>query len=284
MLLWPQMPLIDPTARQLSFQKYYHYQPFCKDRLIPLLRDKKLFFSDPHSANDPWDCKPWFDYRPMLDDPVEREKMIAFLRILATPENLANPLRTVYENRLRTDNDALMKDVEAFSRGLTKEIGKRRIYCVTPLPASTLMWSHYSNNHRGICLEFDKNNPLIEQARPVRYKKTYPEWTPQGVVDDPLASLLTKAMDWCYEREFRIIATSLEGPTKLDGNFVSLPDGALTAIILGCESQNGAELIGIVNEYAPGLPTKRAVRVPNQYELTITAAISTADPAAATSS
>jgi len=162
-----------------------------------------------------------------------------------------------------------MKAVETYSRLLTKEIRKRRIYCLTPLPASTLMWSHYSNNHCGICLEFDKNNPLIEKARPVRYKKKYPEWTPQDLADDPLAPVLTKAMDWCYEREFRIIATSLEGPTKLDGNFVALPDGALTAIILGCESQNEAELTGIVKEYAPGLAIERAVRVPNHYELAI---------------
>jgi hypothetical protein len=264
------MPLIDPTAKQGSFQKYYHYQPFCKDRLIALLRDKRLSFSDPHNVNDPWDCKPWFDYRPMLESPVKREELIDFLRLLATPENLANPFHAVYDHRLRTDNDALTTEVEAYSVELTKEIGKRRIYCITPFPASVLMWSHYSNNHHGICLEFDKGNPLIERARPVRYSKTYPEWTPQGIADDPLAPLLTKAMDWCYEREIRIIATSKEGPTKLDGNFVALPDGALTAIILGCESENENELIDAVNEFAPGLPIGRAVRVPNRYELNIT--------------
>ena len=273
------MHLIDPTAKQLTFQKYYHYQPFCKDRLIYLLRNKKLYFSDPHNVNDPWDCKPWFDYRPMLEDPVKREETIAFLR-LATPENLANPHRAAYENSLRTDDDALVKSVEEYSRGLIEEIGKWRIYCLTPCPVSTLMWSHYSKNHSGICLEFDKNNPLIEKARPVRYKKEYPEWTPQGVVDDPLALVLTKAMDWSYEREFRIIATSSEGPTRLDDNYVTLPDGTLTAIILGCESQNEAELTGIVNEYSPGLVIKRAVRVQNHYKLDI----SIADPAAAASS
>jgi hypothetical protein len=262
------MPFIDPTAKQLSFQKYYHYQPFCKERLIALLRDQKLFFSDPKNVNDPWDCKPWFDYRPMLEDPVKREHLIAFLRTLVSPDMLANPLRTVYENSLRTDDNALIKDVETFSQNLTREIGKRRIYCLTPFPDSTLMWSHYSDNHRGICLEFDKDNPLIEKARPVRYSKTYPEWTPQAA--DPLELVLTKSMDWCYEREFRILATSLDGPTKLFGNFVTLPEGALTAIILGCESQDHAEVLTIVSEHAQRLLVKRAERVPNQYKLTIT--------------
>ena len=119
-----------------------------------------------------------------------------------------------------------------------------------------------------MCLEFDKNNPLIEKARPVRCSKTYPEWTSQAA--DPRELVLTKSMDWCYEREFRILATSLDGPTKLYGNFVTLPDGALTAIIVGCESQNHAEVLSIVNEHAPGLLIKRAERVPNHYKLTIT--------------
>jgi hypothetical protein len=76
-------------------------------------------------------------------------------------------------------------------------------------------------------------------------------------------------MDWCYEREFRIVGSLQGGPAKLDGNFVPLPDGALTAIILGCESTDHAELMSIVNEYAPGLPVKRMVRVPNHYQLAI---------------
>ncbi len=264
------MPLIDPTAKQLSFQKYYHYQPFCKDRLTTLLRDKRLFFSDPHDFNDPWDCKPWFDYRPMLDDLVKREEMIAFLRCLVSPEMLANPLRAVYEDRLRRDNDALVKEVEIYSCGLGEQIRKRRVYCLSVLPDSTLMWSHYSADHRGICLEFDKNNALIEKARPVRYRDTYPEWTPQGAVNDPLELILTKSKDWCYEREFRIMGSLLDGPTKLHDNFVILPDGALTAIILGCQSQDHDEVRGIIDQHAPALPIKRAVRVPNHYKLTIT--------------
>jgi hypothetical protein len=60
------------------------------------------------------------------------------------------------------------------------------------------------------------------------------------------------------------------GPAKLDGDFVPLPNGALTAIILGCESQNRTELTSIVNQYAPGLAVKRMVRVPNHYKLEMT--------------
>ena len=53
------------------------------------------------------------------------------------------------------------------------------------------------------------------------------------------------------------------GPAKLDGEFVPLYEGALTAIIIGCESTNQAELIEMLNEYAPSLSIKRMVRIPN---------------------
>jgi hypothetical protein len=264
------MPFIDPTAKQCSFETFYHYQPFCKEYLITTLRDQKLFFSDPHNVNDPWDCKPWFDYRPMLKDLMKREQMITYLRCLVPSEMLNDPRLAIYEHRLRTDNDALIQSTEGLSRSLTKEISTRRMYCLTPVPDSTLMWSHYAANHRGICLEFSKHNDLIEKARPVKYRETYPEWTPQNAEGDILDFVLTKSIDWCYEREFRIIASSMDGPTKLYGNYVSLPTGALTSIILGCESQDRAEVASMVKEYAPNVLIKRAQRAPNHYKLTIT--------------
>ena len=268
------MPSIDPTAKQCSFEKFYHYQAFCKDHLITTLRDQKLFFSDPHNVNDPWDCKPWFDHRPMLNDPMKRDQMITYLRSLIPTEMLNHPRLAselaAYEHRLRTDNDELIKSTDGLSQSLIKQISTRRMYCLTPIPDSTLMWSHYAANHRGICLEFSKYNELIEIARPVKYRETYPEWTPQYAEDNILDFVLTKSIDWCYEREFRIIASSMDGPTKLYGNFVKLPTGALTSIILGCESQDQAEVESIVKEYAPNVLMKRAQRAPNHYKLTIT--------------
>jgi hypothetical protein len=205
----------------------------------------------------------------MLEDPAKREEMLTFLRNAATPEMVAHPLRPIMEERIRNDKDALIKAVDACSRVLGEQISKRRLYCLTPFPDSTLMWSHYAANHRGTCLEFDKNNALIGRARPVRYSKTYPEWTPQTAIDDPLKLVFTKSMDWSYEREFRIIASSLDGPLKLHGNFVLLPAGALTAIIVGCESPDYGDILSIVKDHAPSISVKRAARVPNQYKLTI---------------
>jgi hypothetical protein len=59
--------IIDPTAKQATFKTFYHYQSFCAEHLVTLLLDKKLYFSDPFTFNDPWDCKPIFRDQRLTD-------------------------------------------------------------------------------------------------------------------------------------------------------------------------------------------------------------------------
>lgn len=104
----------------------------------------------------------------------------------------------------------------------------------------------------------------------MRYCETYPEWTPLSVVDGPLELVLTKSKDWIYEQEYRIMGSLIDGaPTRLDGNFVPLPDNALKAIILGCENRDRDEIVQMINVLAPRLALRRAVRVANHFKLTI---------------
>jgi hypothetical protein len=205
----------------------------------------------------------------MLADPQKREALISLYRSALPLETFNDPRRLIYEEMLRKDDVQLIKAVETSSRMFAQEIAIRRLYCLTPFPDSILMWSHYADNHRGICLEFGKDNPLIEMARPVRYRDTYPEWTLLRPGDGPLELVLTKSKDWAYEREFRIMGSVLDGPTRIDGNYVALPDGAVTAIVLGCQNTAKEEVRDIIKEHAPGLPIKRAVRIPNEYRLRI---------------
>jgi DUF2971 family protein len=268
------MPHIDPTAAQSPITHFYHYQSYCKKYFTDMLRDQMLHFSHPHNVNDPWDCKPWFDCQPMIEDPEKREAMIAFFNRELPPETLNDPRRPHFENQLRTDDEMMRKRMAESSTILATELSTLRIYCLTPFADNTLMWSHYANDHKGICLEFANNNFFIRHARAVRYEKNYPVWTPQsygpGKDANILDLILTKAMDWCYEREWRIIASAREGPTKLHNHdFVSLPLGALSAIIIGCENKDHSEIIEIVKAHQPGLTIKWAVRIPNVYKLTI---------------
>ena len=93
----------------------------------------------------------------------------------------------------------------------------------------------------------------------------------QGVGDQVMQLVLTKSKDWQYEREFRLIGSPSHPdgvPLKLDGNFLHLPPDALASVIIGCRAKFDAIKIA-VEKCAPGLPTRRAERIPNHYELQI---------------
>ena len=152
-------------------------------------------------------------------------------------------------------------------------IAAKRIYCLTPNPASTRMWSHYAENHRGICLEFNVTNALFGRACQVTYRPDYPRWVLCDFHDNPgrvMELILTKSLDWDHEEEYRLVSVQAPAHEFLctRGDFFRLPDGALRSVIIGCEADHRA-IAEVVRKSAPSLPIKQSVRTGNLYKLTI---------------
>jgi hypothetical protein len=259
---------------QAGIARLYHYEKFCEGWLATTLREQKIYCSDPAKLNDPWDCRPWFDYRPMAEDPAKLEAMLDTFRNTSGSDLLNHPGRTKWEHLVRNNPDELSKFLAAFSESVQREICKRRIYCLTPDPCSTLMWSHYAENRRGICLEFHLGNLLFLNARKARYRSAYPVWVPQEMPAIADEAILTKAKDWEKEQEWRLVGSpgyATGHPLKPEGDYLRLPPRALQSVIVGCEARDeGYKAVKkVVGEHAPGLPVKRTTRVPNHYRLEI---------------
>lgn len=108
--------------------------------------------------------------------------------------------------------------------------------CFTETNSNTLMWSHYANNHEGICVEYDlkllQADPfgICKHLFPVIYSDTRPVnrnihslieshfalkkaidecyvYDGGERLDDILPMFLTKGTEWAYEREWRIVFT-----------------------------------------------------------------------------
>jgi len=240
--------------------RLYHYERFSPEWLATTLSEQMVYCSNPANLNDPWDCKPCFDDRSF--------QIGDFLAFLA--ETTDTPPSDV--QRLASDVP-VNEQLAQFSDANLAYISKLRIYCLTADPCSTLMWSHYAENHQGICLEFRTDNNVLFGycAQEVLYCSEYPKWVPQDLSENATKMILTKAKDWYYEKEFRLIAASEVGetsPLKLHGDHLRIPPDALEAVIVGCQGDYEA-VRKTVNEHAPGLPVKRAVRTPNHYSLTI---------------
>lgn len=107
----------------------YKYQSITKLTLQNLAQ-RKLWASFPTAFNDP------FEFR------VSRTAALAQV------------------DALKADNPDLEKlsqveICEALCCNIETELQKFGVTCFTENPTDILMWSHYADNHRGVCLSFD---------------------------------------------------------------------------------------------------------------------------------
>jgi hypothetical protein len=162
------------TAGSLRIEHLYHYQRFDDHRrLEELLRTRSISFSDPSRFNDPWDCKPYYDLTG-FDDPIVYEQRVQWF-IHAAREH--GPYRSEEEYRrcaarLRSDRLFLERMIHEMATVDQPIARQYRVYCLTTIPTSTLMWSHYAQNHTGICLGFRCRNRVFCGALRVQYSET----------------------------------------------------------------------------------------------------------------
>ena len=139
------------------------------------------------------------------------------------------------------------------------------------------MCAHYSDNDRGICFEFDAGNELFSQALKLSYKENYPSYDlTTETEDENLRPLITKSAAWNYEDEYRLIAQEKgaavpEDTLMTQNNRTELPDGAITAIIVGCTALDSTlnTIKDLIEQSTCSVKLKRAVRARDQYKLSI---------------
>jgi hypothetical protein len=103
-----------------------------------------------------------------------------------------------------------------------------------------LMFSHYANRHKGICLHFeiDEDDSFAEVApfngREVEYKDTIPPFKDSSQAH---MTLLTKYKKWEYEKEYRV----LMGGTSDEDRIKKYKLGQLRGAIFGMHMTSSDE-------------------------------------------
>lgn len=91
--------------------------------------------------------------------------------------------------------------------------------CFSEINDSLLLWAHYAENHKGICLEYDFPDDALTQFISIRYSDSQPvlERVVRFYEGDnnagalsirigpDAAVFLTKSLDWKYEHEWRML-------------------------------------------------------------------------------
>ena len=118
---------------------------------------------------------------------------------------------------------------------------QRGLLCFSTKWSNPVMWSHYANNHKGLCLGFDVANDLVG---PVSYsgKRLAVDLeqlkSPNELSVEFITQILfTKYAHWKYENEYRSFVTLEEVDEKTGHYFADFSDRlTLRQVIVGAES------------------------------------------------
>lgn len=132
----------------------------------------------------------------------------------------------------RPTDDTIRRLIPELEGGIREDANKLGMLCFSAKPNDILMWSHYAQCHRGLCLGFrTTGDSILWDAQPVEYSADYPviDYFRMTIEQRVRAMLLRKARHWEYEQEWRAIRT---GPKP---GIAGYPTVMLTSVILGSE-------------------------------------------------
>lgn len=180
----------------------YKFRSVNKNTISTLI-NSEIYFASPSSLNDPYDCR------------------IGIIESLEAAYDSSAVVRHLVDN-----GGNMLKVLE----NMDSDIQGVGILSLTEAVSDTQMWTHYGDEHRGICLGFefpeewifdyeggmiggspvvyDGGNPFLpiihncykenyENGKPPPWGKVWPQMMINGLV--------TKSHDWAPEKEYRVI-------------------------------------------------------------------------------
>jgi len=260
----------------------YQYRKIDKYTIKTLLNNE-LYFSFPSEFNDPFDCLGY------TNCPKDKKSIEAFLNRMKNSDRMSekqiNEIKEMFE-KVNYNSEIVKQYFPSESNDIFRN--KMIVKCFTSKNDSILMWSHYAQNHKGICLglevsqysqdpslyllELDKIN--IYNGKPTKFlpidKISYPvsdeipEFNPFETVKQ-INYLTTKHKDWQYEQEYRCIMPY----ESLNTQYVNFKKENLKEIIFGIESSSKdiENIKQILDTYYPNIDCLKAKRVIGKYEI-----------------
>jgi hypothetical protein len=198
----------------------FFYKYIRTENAIKILENKALWFSSPRDFNDPFDCN-----INLIDFSISDKEITEFIndKVSANRKTRRNEIQKNQRNSYRIKNQMADQSQEMFYNS--------GVCCFSEVNNNILLWAHYANNHKGLCLKFSSSVAIIaEMTAKVNYKTGYEKvnfWTGQGGAVYHL--IFTKSNDWDYEKEIRMFRTLYKGSVTIDIT-------NLTEIIFGCKT------------------------------------------------
>lgn len=193
------MSLIGERELPALLYKYIKMGTFIQD----LLNGESLKFSRPSEFNDPFDCA------PAIFIPHGKSAREFLSKMPLRPDLTSSQRRLLKRNAKKKVVGKLITAEKQASTGNLLE--KTGVCSLCEMDNNILMWSHYADQHRGICIGFDSSKHFFQTAWPVNYQTTYPIVIRPNDSDLEILqkTILTKSSCWEYEQEWRMIRRTM---------------------------------------------------------------------------
>jgi len=209
--------------------------------LEALLLRGEIMFSRPSDFNDPFDVYP-------------------------------NQFHEVPEHEIPSFRNATYDTINAAVQAvLSVDIG---VACFTPRPDNHLMWSHYGDRHRGVCVGFRRevlsdNAPTRSGGEPLYHGPTKVNYTDRRSVSTQEV-IHWKSDIWSYEEEERLVTDSLRDGEGGPG-VGTVPNEAIAEIVLGARVSKGNvdKVCELLSAHRPDVVLKCIVPEPQTYGLAV---------------
>lgn len=194
--------------------KYFQWNRFSKK----LFTDQELYLGASEDYNDPLEFAARFNH--------DGEK------ILKTIKRMNNWRQQAHMSILKQSHDP----IATLWHSYVSQVKSTGICCFSQNYDNILMWSHYADNHRGICVAFDTE--LLQDEDVHLYKVKYRKQLP--VIDLPwsrakqIRQQTTKYIGWKYEQEIRAIKQFDRKKVRKKDRKWYIDKAAIKEIFLGC--------------------------------------------------
>lgn len=207
-----------------------------KDYTIDALINNYFIFSSRLNFND------LFDSKVEIIKPSANELKRIINANKAAKKEIGHYLR---KGKITVEGEEFLYKLEIAINDLIDSYG---FLSLSSNPVSNLMWSHYADSHKGICIEYKSE---FVQAQEVFYEDSIPQlninemirqkYFPEYSKDFGLniwRALRTKLKEWEYESEYRYKANNFMGKIPKGQNYlkVKYEKKFVESVIFGCRT------------------------------------------------
>ena len=233
------------------------------ERNVETVFNNKMWYSAPVCFNDPYDC----------DFAIDETAAIDSLLCSIASENNIKRGSAAWENALI----ATKKGFPSFRNEITSMRSSMGVACLSENYDTVLMWSHYANNHKGMCVEYSLNDfvrglrftpiPVIYTKEKSVLKRLRINNVDEDILDFFLKSIVHKDAVWEYENEWRIVRDNKACGEQWDNkNRGALLDSVRPeSVILECNAEPHFEEVIKAKCKSEGIRVYKMVKRMNEY-------------------